>query len=39
MRVLGAGVAGGADVILIPEIQYSIESVAASVRARAARGR
>lgn len=35
---LGAGIAGGADVILIPEIPYSIESVAASVRARAARG-
>ncbi|MEZ5086451.1 MAG: ATP-dependent 6-phosphofructokinase [Tessaracoccus sp.] len=35
---LGAGIAGGADIILIPEIPYSIESVAESVRRRAARG-
>lgn len=35
---LGAGIAGGADVILIPEIPYSIESIAESVRARAQRG-
>jgi 6-phosphofructokinase 1 len=31
---LGAGIAGGADVILIPEIPYSIEKVAESVRQR-----
>ncbi len=31
---LGAGVAGGADVVLIPEIPYSIEAVAASLTAR-----
>ena len=35
---LGAGIAGGADIILVPEIPYSIESVAASIRARAAAG-
>jgi 6-phosphofructokinase 1 len=28
---LGAGVAGGADVILIPEIPYSVEKVAAAI--------
>src|SRR5512146_803274 len=31
---LGAGIAGGADVILIPEIPYDIEQVAAAVRRR-----
>lgn len=31
---LGAGIAGGADVILIPEIPYDIERVAESVLAR-----
>ena len=31
---LGAGIAGGADVILIPEIPYDIESVAESIRQR-----
>jgi len=36
---LGAGIAGGADAILIPEIPYSIEKVAEAVRARARRGR
>ncbi|WP_124040272.1 6-phosphofructokinase [Neoactinobaculum massilliense] len=36
---LGAGIAGGADIILIPEIPYSIDSVAASIRRRAASGR
>lgn len=36
---LGAGIAGGADVILIPEIPYSIESVAESVNQRARSGR
>jgi len=35
---LGAGIAGGADVILIPEIPYSIDSIAESVRRRAERG-
>lgn len=36
---LGAGIAGGADVVLIPEIPYSIESVAESVNKRARSGR
>jgi 6-phosphofructokinase 1 len=36
---LGAGIAGGADVILIPEIPYSIEMVANAIRQRAQRGR
>ncbi len=31
---LGAGIAGGADVILIPEIPYDIEAVAESIRQR-----
>jgi 6-phosphofructokinase 1 len=31
---LGAGIAGGADVILIPEIPYDVESVADAIRAR-----
>ncbi|GEK16627.1 6-phosphofructokinase [Cellulomonas persica] len=35
---LGAGIAGGADVILIPEIPYTVESVAETIRARTARG-
>jgi 6-phosphofructokinase len=35
---LGAGLAGGADVILIPEIPYDVESVAAAIRARARGG-
>jgi phosphofructokinase-like protein len=35
---LHAGVAGGADVILIPEIPYDFEKVAASVRERDDRG-
>jgi 6-phosphofructokinase 1 len=35
---LGAGLAGGADVILIPEIPYSIEAVAESILARQASG-
>ena len=30
---LGAGIAGGADVILIPEIPYSVESVADAIKA------
>ena len=36
---LGAGIAGGADIILIPEIPYSVESIAESVRGRATSGR
>ena len=35
---LGSGIAGGADIILLPEIPYSLESVAASIQARASRG-
>ncbi|WP_312348519.1 ATP-dependent 6-phosphofructokinase [Actinomyces sp.] len=35
---LGAGIAGGADIILLPEIPYSIEPVAESIRKRAAAG-
>jgi 6-phosphofructokinase 1 len=35
---LHAGVAGGADVILIPEIPYDFEKVVASIRERDARG-
>ena len=36
---LHAGIAGGADVILLPEIPYRIESVVKKVRERDARGR
>jgi 6-phosphofructokinase 1 len=36
---LGAGIAGGADVILIPEIPYQVESVAESIRERSRKGR
>ena len=36
---LGSGVAGGADVILLPEIPYDIESVAEAIRGRAAGGK
>jgi ATP-dependent phosphofructokinase / diphosphate-dependent phosphofructokinase len=35
---LGAGVAGGADVILIPEIPYRIEKVAEAIRERSRHG-
>jgi ATP-dependent phosphofructokinase / diphosphate-dependent phosphofructokinase len=35
---ISAGIAGGADVILIPEIPYSIESICQKLRARQARG-
>ena len=35
---LGAGLAGGADVILIPEILYDIEAVAESIRHRSRTG-
>ncbi len=36
---LGAGIAGGADVILIPEIPYSVESVAEAIRQRVRGGK
>lgn len=36
---LAAGIAGGADVILIPEIQYNIESIASKIRQVRATGR
>ena len=35
---LGAGIAGGADVILIPEIPYDVEKVVAAIRRRSRRG-
>jgi ATP-dependent phosphofructokinase / diphosphate-dependent phosphofructokinase len=35
---LGAGIAGGADVILIPEIPYSVERAADAVRSRVRKG-
>jgi len=35
---LGAGLAGGADIILIPEIPYTVASVAGAVKARTKRG-
>jgi ATP-dependent phosphofructokinase / diphosphate-dependent phosphofructokinase len=35
---LGAGIAGGADVILIPEIPYDVEKIAAAIRRRSERG-
>ena len=35
---LGAGLAGGADVILIPEIPYRVASVAAAIKRRSRRG-
>lgn len=36
---LGAGLAGGADAILIPEIPYDIEAVAESIRLRTRHGK
>lgn len=36
---LGAGIAGGADVILIPEIPYDIEKVAESILTRSRQGK
>lgn len=36
---LYAGIAGGADIILIPEIPYNIESVAAALKERHAKGK
>jgi len=35
---LGAGIAGGADVILIPELPYRIEKIADAIRQRSKRG-
>ena len=35
---LGAGIAGGADIILLPEIPYSVASVADTIRQRLDRG-
>jgi 6-phosphofructokinase 1 len=35
---LGAGIAGGADVILLPEIPYDVRKVAAAIRQRSKRG-
>ncbi|HTV39870.1 MAG TPA: ATP-dependent 6-phosphofructokinase [Candidatus Sulfotelmatobacter sp.] len=35
---LGAGIAGGADVILIPEIPYNIEKIADAIKRRSGRG-
>ncbi|MGB0129150.1 MAG: ATP-dependent 6-phosphofructokinase [Rhodocyclaceae bacterium] len=36
---LGAGIAGGADVILIPEIPYDVERIAEAIRARSRGGK
>jgi 6-phosphofructokinase 1 len=35
---LGAGIAGGADVILIPEIPYNVERIAEAIKRRSGRG-
>jgi 6-phosphofructokinase 1 len=35
---LGSGIAGGADVILIPELPYDVEQIAAAIRRRSKRG-
>jgi 6-phosphofructokinase 1 len=35
---LGAGIAGGADVILIPEIPYTVQKIAKAIRRRSERG-
>jgi 6-phosphofructokinase 1 len=35
---LGAGLAGGADVILIPELPYDVEKIADAIRQRSKRG-
>jgi len=35
---LGAGIAGGADIILIPEIPFTVDSVAETIRTRMSRG-
>ncbi len=36
---LGAGIAGGADVILIPEVPYSLDNVAEAIRRRTKTGK
>jgi ATP-dependent phosphofructokinase / diphosphate-dependent phosphofructokinase len=36
---LGAGIAGGADVILIPEIPYTVEAVADAIKERKRKGK
>ena len=36
---LGAGIAGGADVILIPEVPYNIERIAEAIRERSRSGK
>ncbi|MEM7346831.1 MAG: ATP-dependent 6-phosphofructokinase [Chloroflexota bacterium] len=36
---LGAGISGGADVVLIPEIPYDVESVAEGIRQRSRAGK
>ncbi len=36
---LGAGIAGGADVVLIPEIPYTVETVAEAIRHRVRNGK
>ncbi|MEI7730704.1 MAG: ATP-dependent 6-phosphofructokinase [Verrucomicrobiota bacterium] len=35
---LGAGIAGGADVILIPELPYDVEKIAKAIRRRSEKG-
>lgn len=35
---LASGIAGGADVILLPEIPYTVESIAETIKARQAKG-
>jgi ATP-dependent phosphofructokinase / diphosphate-dependent phosphofructokinase len=35
---LGAGIAGGADVILIPEIPYNVDKIAEAIKRRSGRG-
>lgn len=36
---LGSGIAGGADVILVPEIPYQVDNVAEAIRQRARKGK
>ena len=36
---LGAGIAGGADVILIPELPYEVENIAKAIRSRSRSGK
>lgn len=36
---LGAGIAGGADVILLPEIPFAVESIAEAIRERSRNGK